>query len=199
MDHIEEQKIESPTKELPYLINITSADGQMETIPFTKKLIIGSSEEADIVFKEFDLKEVHCILKSQNELLSINNFGEKGTTLLNDYPLLPGKMYVLDIEDKISFGEINFVIKKNENFDDKKKVVFDSLPPHPEEDDEEDKVDEDIEIDENILEADEDDDTTELTTEIDAILAEIEVEMPAAETPEDYDRILKTRDEFVKT
>ena len=138
MDHIEEQKSEKPTKELPYLINITSADGQMETIPFTKKLIIGSSEEADIVFKEFDLKEVHCILKSQNELLSINNFGEKGTTLLNDYPLLPGKMYVLDIEDKISFGEINFVIKKNENFDDKKKVVFDSLPPHPEEDDEED-------------------------------------------------------------
>ena len=112
MDHMEEQKSESPTKELPYLINITSPGGQVETIPFTKKLIVGGSEDADIVFKEFDLLDIHCILKSQNELLSINNFGDKGTTLLNDYPLLPGKMYVLDSEDKISFGDITFVIKK---------------------------------------------------------------------------------------
>ena len=143
MDHMEEQKSESPTKELPYLINITSPDGQVETIPFTKKLIVGGSEDADIVFKEFDLLDIHCILKSQNELLSINNFGDKGTTLLNDYPLLPGKMYVLDSEDKISFGDITFVIKKNENFEDKKKVVFDSLPPQPEDEDEEDDIGDD--------------------------------------------------------
>ena len=42
--------------------------GQKETIPFTPKLLIGGSEEADIVFKEFHLKDIHCILKSQNDL-----------------------------------------------------------------------------------------------------------------------------------
>ena len=38
----------------------------------------------------------------------------KITTLLNDFPLLPGKMYILDHGDEISLGAIKFIIKRNE-------------------------------------------------------------------------------------
>ena len=100
----------------PYFIDIIPPEGEPESFSLTHKIIIGGSDGADIVFKDFELKDIHCILKSQNELLSINNFGEKGTTLLNDFPLLPGKMYILDHGDEISLGEIKFIIKRNDNF-----------------------------------------------------------------------------------
>ena len=61
VDHMEEQKSERPTKELPYFIDIVSPGGQSQTIPFTPKLIVGGSEDADIVFKEFELKTSQCI------------------------------------------------------------------------------------------------------------------------------------------
>jgi hypothetical protein len=120
----------------PYFVDIFLPSGQEETISFSQKLSIGGSEEADIVFKDFELKEIHCILKYQNDLISINNFGEKGTTLLNEFSLLPGKMYILDHGDEISLGEIKFFIKRNEHFRQDKKVQFDSLPPSSEEEEE---------------------------------------------------------------
>lgn len=111
---------------------------------------IGCANNNTIVLKESDLAPRHCILRVHQEILTLFQVAESGTTKIGRQSLDNGRMYILEKGDKIFLQDVKCIIrlekeKAPENDQDEDNVESDQtnesidLPDFNQEEDEDEE------------------------------------------------------------
>ncbi|MBH47687.1 MAG: hypothetical protein CME71_05915 [Halobacteriovorax sp.] len=72
---------------------------------------IGSASNNTIVIKEHDLAPRHCVLRVHQDILTLFQVAESGSTKLGRQSLDNGRMYILEKSDKLFLREIKCTVK----------------------------------------------------------------------------------------
>jgi hypothetical protein len=91
-------------------LELTFPDQSPQKIPLESKLSVGGSDKSELCIEDYGLSPLHLSFRIHNGVLSLHNLGGKNETLLGDQVLNHGKMYLLNIEDKIKVGDIEIKI-----------------------------------------------------------------------------------------
>ena len=121
------------------------------------QITVGSSSSNNIYLSDYDLAPRHCIFRVHQEVLTIFQVAESGTTKIGSQELETGRMYILEKSDKVLLEDIKCIVRVE------KEVVEEINDDEDEIDD--DKTDEGIEVpnlsEDKIEEEFEDDDDLE--------------------------------------
>ncbi|MEK6625712.1 MAG: FHA domain-containing protein, partial [Bdellovibrionota bacterium] len=115
-DPLDFSEKEGQGKQVLYLLDLRMSDAPPQRIQVHGKLVLGQHESADVHIKGRGLLSKHAIFWVGNDVLSVHNFSPE--TELNDRPLAPGRMYILDKGDKLVMGELEIIIRRDELEDD---------------------------------------------------------------------------------
>lgn len=139
---------------MPYRIEIQIPENDPQEIIMSESLSIGSDPSNDVCLQDFGLAPKHCIFRQQQGVLTVLNIGGSKPFKIGKQKLELGKMYILDHNDQIKFGDLTIVIDEFDPTSDEieleeapaKKNIFGTpaseLAPDP--DEEEDQQDESL-------------------------------------------------------
>ncbi len=75
------------------------------------QVTIGGSSSNDIYLSDFELAPRHCILRVHQEVLTIFQVAESGSTKIGSQELDTGRMYILEKSDKLFLQDIKCIIR----------------------------------------------------------------------------------------
>jgi hypothetical protein len=101
-------------QQLVYLLDYKIPGANAERIPVIEKLTVGSADDVDVAVDDFGLAPHHAIFRVHNDVLSIHNLGGSDNSFIGKQALVHGRMYIIDAGDKISLGELEFIIRTEE-------------------------------------------------------------------------------------
>ncbi len=101
-----------------YSIEIHLENQAPQRYPFEKSFIIGSSSQADYTILDADYSPKQLIIRDKNNMLTVNNLSDKTKASLEGQELVTGKMYFIDLGDKITLGDMEIYIKEFVSTDD---------------------------------------------------------------------------------
>jgi len=104
------------SKRTIYSLDIRIPDAPPQRVSIRSKLTLGASPDRDLVLKGRGLSPHHAIFRLHNDVLSLHNLA--ANSQLDANPLQPGRQYVIDKGDKITLGEVEILIRKDEVDDD---------------------------------------------------------------------------------
>lgn len=132
-----------------YILDIRTKNNDSKRIPINGgPITIGSDNSAEVCLKNEELSPLHLKFRLQDEILTINQLGVDDSSKLGRQKLKQGKMYIIDKGDKITFGSVKVIIRK-EKIEEVKQNVSNT---------EEEKTDE-IEVNENLQQKEEKEET----------------------------------------
>jgi|GEM_PF-4927743 hypothetical protein len=96
---------------MPYQLEIHLPNSAPEIIDIAGPTILGSSEKADLRIEDCDLPLKLCRFRVNQGVLTVMNLsGQTPPLKIKKQNLERGKMYILDDEDVLTFGELEIVI-----------------------------------------------------------------------------------------
>lgn len=99
------------------------------------EISVGSARNNTICIDEVGLAPKHCIFRVHQEVLTVFQAAESGTSKIGRQTLDSGRMYILEKGDKLILGELKIVIRLE------KEIIEDALPDEEEENDLNDTTD----------------------------------------------------------
>ena len=94
-----------------YVLDVRVPKKDANRIQITEQMTIGSDPSCDIHIPDHNLAPLQGRFRYQNEVLTLTQFGPEENAKLGRQKLKPGKMYIIDKGDKISFFDIKIIIR----------------------------------------------------------------------------------------
>ena len=101
-------------QQLVYFLDFRIPGADSERIPVIDKITVGSAEDVEVSVDDFGLAPRHGIFRVHNDILSLHNLGGSDNSFIGKQPLIQGKMYIIDKGDKISLGDLEFIVRTEE-------------------------------------------------------------------------------------
>lgn len=112
-----------------YYLEIHHPDDGKQVIRLGPETTIGSASNNTIVIKEHDLAPRHCVLRLHQDILTLFQVAESGSSKIGRQSLDNGRMYILEKSDKLFLREIKCLVKL-----EKEKVEIEPEPTEQEDD-----------------------------------------------------------------
>ena len=96
---------------MAYQLEILVPDSEPKIVNITGPTTLGGSEKADLCIDNYELPSKLCRFRVNQEVLTVMNLSGQAPSLrIKKQNLERGKMYILDDEDVLIFGELQIVI-----------------------------------------------------------------------------------------
>lgn len=98
-------------QQVVYFLDFRIPGADSERIPVVDKITVGSDDDVEVSVDDYGLAPRHGIFRVHNDVLSIHNLGGSDNAKIGKQSLEHGKMYIIDAGDKISLGELEFIVR----------------------------------------------------------------------------------------
>lgn len=86
------------------------------------EISLGSAHSNSICVEEVELAPKHCVFRVHQEVLTVFQVAESGTSKIGRQSLDAGRMYILEKGDKLTLGELKIVVRLE------KEIIEEALP-----------------------------------------------------------------------
>lgn len=108
-------------------------DATERLLDLTNGFSIGAAGNNDLCLSKDGIENLHCTFRIQNDILSLYNHEQSQNTLIDDFPLKPGKSYIVDEGDTIVISGLKLKIYKNiGEFKDENQSLEQTIADNPE-------------------------------------------------------------------
>ncbi|MFX3675553.1 MAG: FHA domain-containing protein [bacterium] len=94
-----------------YYLEILHPDDGKQLIRLGPETTIGSASNNTVVIKEHELAPRHCVLRVHQDILTLFQVAESGSSKIGRQSLDNGRMYILEKSDKLFLREIKCTVK----------------------------------------------------------------------------------------
>lgn len=102
--------MERPT----YILEIKIPGKDSQRVTVDERVVLGQADEADVKLVASQVAPIHVAFRAQNDILAIHHLAQGYNLTLNGAELVAGRSYIVDKSDKITMGEVEIVIRKEE-------------------------------------------------------------------------------------
>lgn len=96
-----------------YSIDVRSDDLPLGRMEIKGRLVLGSSDVCDFHVENKKVAPEHFVFKTSNDVLMLHNLGGNEGNKIGNNELQHGKMYILDKGDKLTFQDLEIIIRKD--------------------------------------------------------------------------------------